>query len=282
MNSTNEEPGPSRIADRSRPDEHDRPSDNGEGSAAAHGRAGDAGAEPAAAGYGAGRRRRGRGTRSPGADIVALGGAGLGGRRSPARRTRPRPPGSASDAVGVERRPGRRRRSDGKRSASRRPTPRPGGSDARTRLVRPCPRRARLPPSRRRGAGCRVTTAGRPPAASRADDLLDDGPTAYLEAPGFIPPPPGESSGSSAAGETGGWARATRTQAAPPGRAAAQAARPVVGAEARPGAGRGAVLHLAGRGRRAVRRAGRHGRLGPAQRHLRRPGLRRGARPAAR
>ena len=63
------------------------------------------------------------------------------------------------------------------------------------------------------------------------------------------------------------------------GRAAAQAARPVVGAQAGPRARGRAVPHLAGGGRRALRGARRHRRLGSAQRHVRRSGVRRG--PAA-
>ncbi|CAA9392775.1 MAG: FIG187021: hypothetical protein, partial [uncultured Pseudonocardia sp.] len=63
--------------------------------------------------------------------------------------------------------------------------------------------------------------------------------------------------------------------AAAPGRAAAAPARPVVGAEAGAGPRRGAVLRLAGRRRRALRRARRRRGVGPPERHLRRPRLRR-------
>jgi hypothetical protein len=57
-----------------------------------------------------------------------------------------------------------------------------------------------------------------------ADRLLDDGPTAFLEAP-RRPSTPAESpaTGDSAVGETGGWARVTRTR--PPRQAALQLKR---------------------------------------------------------
>ena len=62
------------------------------------------------------------------------------------------------------------------------------------------------------------------PVASSADDLLDEGPTAFLEAPGFIPPPAREGGGSSAASRDGRLGPgATRTR--PPRQAALQLRR---------------------------------------------------------
>ena len=61
------------------------------------------------------------------------------------------------------------------------------------------------------------------PVESDAAGLLDDGPTAFLEAPRFAPPTPSRD-GEAAVGETGGWARAT-TRSRPPRQAALQLRR---------------------------------------------------------
>jgi hypothetical protein len=59
--------------------------------------------------------------------------------------------------------------------------------------------------------------------SSAADRLLDDGPTAFLEAPRRPPSPAASTTGDSPVGETGGWARVTRTR--PPRQAALQLKR---------------------------------------------------------
>jgi hypothetical protein len=76
------------------------------------------------------------------------------------------------------------------------------------------------PPPWRRMPGHEVREA---PVASDAAGLLDDGPTAFLEAPRFAPPAPSRD-GEVAVGETGGWARAT-TRTRPPRQAALQLRR---------------------------------------------------------
>jgi hypothetical protein len=57
---------------------------------------------------------------------------------------------------------------------------------------------------------------------SAAERLLDDGPTAFLEAP-RQPPPATPAAGNAAVGGTGGWARVTRAR--PPRQAALQLKR---------------------------------------------------------
>lgn len=78
---------------------------------------------------------------------------------------------------------------------------------------------AAQPPPWRRMPGHEIREA---PPASDADILLDDGPTVFLEAPRFAAPSPTEDGGT-AAGETGSWARATRSR--PPRQAALQLRR---------------------------------------------------------
>ncbi len=78
---------------------------------------------------------------------------------------------------------------------------------------------AAQPPPWRRMPGHEIREA---PPASGADVLLDDGPTAFLEAPQFTAPSPAKD-GEPAAGETGSWARAPRSR--PPRQAALQLRR---------------------------------------------------------
>lgn len=78
---------------------------------------------------------------------------------------------------------------------------------------------AAQPPPWRRMPGHEIREA---PPASDADVLLDDGPTAFLEAPRFTAPSPTKD-GDTAAGETGSWARTTRSR--PPRQAALQLRR---------------------------------------------------------
>jgi len=187
------------------------PEHNGEGSAG-NGRAGDAGVEPAAAG--AEPATPEEGTAVTGADIVA------------------------SEAPASE---GDEARTTDATATTRLRVPTPSGStpskdikdaepvadstpvaptlDPVSAVPAPGPAAAQPPPWRRMpGHDSREA-----PVASSADNLLDEGPTAFLEAPGFIPPPARESSGTSVASETGGWARATRTR--PPRQAALQLRR---------------------------------------------------------
>jgi len=79
---------------------------------------------------------------------------------------------------------------------------------------------AAQPPPWRRMPGHEIREA---PVESDAAGLLDDGPTAFLEAPRFAPPAPSRD-GEAAVGETGGWARAT-TRSRPPRQAALQLRR---------------------------------------------------------
>ncbi|HZN77591.1 MAG TPA: DUF3566 domain-containing protein [Micromonosporaceae bacterium] len=79
---------------------------------------------------------------------------------------------------------------------------------------------AAQPPPWRRMPGHEVREA---PLASDEAGLLDEGPTAFLEAPRFAPPAPTKD-GEAAAVETGGWARAT-TRSRPPRQAALQLRR---------------------------------------------------------
>ncbi len=79
---------------------------------------------------------------------------------------------------------------------------------------------AAQPPPWRRMPGHEIREE---PVATDAAGLLDDGPTAFLEAPRFTQPP-GSRNGETAAGETGGWARAT-TRSRPPRQAALQLRR---------------------------------------------------------
>jgi transmembrane protein DUF3566 len=78
---------------------------------------------------------------------------------------------------------------------------------------------AAQPPPWRRMPGHEIREA---PPASGADVLLEDGPTAFLEAPSFTAPSPTKD-GETAAGETGSWTRATRSR--PPRQAALQLRR---------------------------------------------------------
>jgi hypothetical protein len=75
------------------------------------------------------------------------------------------------------------------------------------------------PPPWRRMPGHEVREA---PVASDAAGLLDEGPTAFLEAPRFAPASSAKDEG--AVGETGSWARAT-TRTRPPRQAALQLRR---------------------------------------------------------
>jgi hypothetical protein len=84
----------------------------------------------------------------------------------------------------------------------------------------PGPAAAQPPPWRRIPA----REAGRPdPAPSTADRFLDEGPTAFLEAPRYTPPSGATANGDSAVTDTGGWARAARSR--PPRQAALQLKR---------------------------------------------------------
>jgi hypothetical protein len=78
---------------------------------------------------------------------------------------------------------------------------------------------AAQPPPWRRMPGHEVREE---PLASDAAGLLDEGPTAFLEAPRFTPPAPKD--GEAPVSETGGWARAT-TRSRPPRQAALQLRR---------------------------------------------------------
>jgi len=78
---------------------------------------------------------------------------------------------------------------------------------------------AAQPPPWRRMPGHEVRDEA--PLDSDEAGLLDDGPTAFLEAPRFTSPPAKDGA---AAGETGGWARAT-TRSRPPRQAALQLRR---------------------------------------------------------
>jgi Transmembrane domain of unknown function (DUF3566) len=79
---------------------------------------------------------------------------------------------------------------------------------------------AAQPPPWRRMPGHEIREA---PVESDAAGLLDDGPTAFLEAPRFAPAAP-SSNGEPAVSETGGWARAT-TRSRPTRQAALQLRR---------------------------------------------------------
>jgi hypothetical protein len=79
---------------------------------------------------------------------------------------------------------------------------------------------AAQPPPWRRMPGHEVREV---PIASDEPGLLDDGPTAFLEAPRFAPSGPTKD-GEAAVAETGGWARAT-TRSRPPRQAALQLRR---------------------------------------------------------
>ena len=187
------------------------PEHNGEGSAG-NGRAGDAVAEPAAAGTEPATPEEG--TAVMGADIVASEAPASEGdepRTTDATATTrlrvPTPSGSTPSKDGKDPEPA----ADS--------TPAAPTLDPVSAVPAPGPAAAQPPPWRRMpGHDSREA-----PVASSADNLLDEGPTAFLEAPGFIPPPARESGGTSAASGTGGWARATRTR--PPRQAALQLRR---------------------------------------------------------
>jgi len=187
------------------------PEHNGEGSAG-NGRAGDAVAEPAAAGTEPATPEEG--TAVMGADIVASEAPASEGdepRTTDATATTrlrvPTPSGSTPSKDGKDPEP------------AVDSTPAAPTLDPVSAVPAPGPAAAQPPPWRRMpGHDSREA-----PVASSADNLLDEGPTAFLEAPGFIPPPARESGGTSAASGTGGWARATRTR--PPRQAALQLRR---------------------------------------------------------
>ena len=251
------------------------PEQNGE-SAAGNGRVVDTGAEGSAPAAGRRGRRRPRARRSPARTSSPP-------RHPPRRRDEPREPDATATAK--FRVPA---------SAQSRPAG-DGGKDTAPAADSPLRRLRRWTrcPRRRTGTG-----PGRRPAAAVAPDAgtRDPGGAGRVRCgrsarrrPHGLPRGPAVRPAGAVQGRRGGRRRDGRLgprhhplAPAAAGRAAAAAARPVVGAQARPGAGRRAVLHLAGRGRGALRGARRHGRLGPAQRHVRGPGLRRGPDRAAR
>jgi Transmembrane domain of unknown function (DUF3566) len=88
----------------------------------------------------------------------------------------------------------------------------------------PGPAAAQPPPWRRvPGQDAGRPDAAAPVSSSATDRLLDEGPTAFLEAPRYAPQGTGTTSGESAVSETGGWARAARSR--PPRQAALQLKR---------------------------------------------------------
>ena len=102
---------------------------------------------------------------------------------------------------------------------------RPPGPSRRLRRWtrrRPCLRRARRPPSRRRGAACRATRSGRPRPPRGRTSCSTTARRPSSRRPRFTAPSPTRD-GEPAAGETGGWARATRSR--PPRQAALQLRR---------------------------------------------------------
>jgi Transmembrane domain of unknown function (DUF3566) len=197
------------------------PEHNGEGSAG-NGRAGDAVAEPAAAGTEPATPEEG--TAVTGADIVASEAPASEGdepRTTDATATtRLRVPTPSGSTPSGSTQSGSTPSKDGKDpEPATDSTPAAPTLDPVSAVPAPGPAAAQPPPWRRMpGHDNREA-----PVASSADNLLDEGPTAFLEAPGFIPPPARESSGNSAASKTGGWARATRTR--PPRQAALQLRR---------------------------------------------------------
>ena len=187
------------------------PEHNGEGSAG-NGRAGKADAEPA--GERAEPVTPDEGTAVTGADIVASeaptsedDAPRVTDATATTRLRVPTPPGSSPSGSGVTAEPA-------PESAPAAPTLDPASA------VPPPGPAAAAPPPWRRMPGHESREA---PVASSADNLLDEGPTAFLEAPGFNPPP-ARQVGSGAVGETGGWARAT-TRTRPPRQAALQLRR---------------------------------------------------------
>jgi hypothetical protein len=82
---------------------------------------------------------------------------------------------------------------------------------------------AAQPPPWRRMPGQEAPERPEDPAPTVADGLLNDGPTAFLEAPSTQPPPAPATSGDAAAAEPSGWPRAVRTR--PPRQAALQLKR---------------------------------------------------------
>jgi hypothetical protein len=82
---------------------------------------------------------------------------------------------------------------------------------------------AAQPPPWRRMPGQEAPDRPDDPAPTVADGLLNDGPTAFLEAPRTLPPPAPGASADSAAAEPSGWPRAVRTR--PPRQAALQLKR---------------------------------------------------------
>ena len=189
-----------------------KPERNGEGSAG-NGRAGEAVAEPAV--EGAEPATRDEGSTVTGADIVAS--EAPGSEADEARVT----DATATTRLRVPTPP--RSTAPGNDSKDAEPAvdvaPAAPTLDPTSAVPPPGPAAAQPPPWRRMPGHEESREA---PVASSADNLLDEGPTAFLEAPGFIPPPAREA-GSKAVGETGGWARATRTR--PPRQAALQLRR---------------------------------------------------------
>jgi hypothetical protein len=185
------------------------PEHNGEGSAG-NGRAGKAVAEPAGEPV-----TPDEGTAVTGADIVAS-------EAPPSEGDAPRTTdATATTRLRVPTPPGSTPSGDG--AADAEPavdsTPAAPTLDPVSAVPPPGPAAAQPPPWRRM-PGHESREA---PVASSADNLLDEGPTAFLEAPGFVPPPAREA-GSGAVSETGGWARAT-TRTRPPRQAALQLRR---------------------------------------------------------
>jgi len=92
----------------------------------------------------------------------------------------------------------------------------------------PGPAAAQPPPWRRMGGHDARPDGGRSDGArsdgtSTADRLLDDGPTAFLEAPRFSPPPTAGAGAGDIPSDTGSWTRIPRTR--PPRQAALQLKR---------------------------------------------------------
>jgi Transmembrane domain of unknown function (DUF3566) len=181
------------------------PQRNGEGDSG-NGRVVDAAGEPATEGADKARAEESAVT---GADIVASeapASDGDGSRTSDATATAKFrvAPESSGDGNGAE-----------PAAGSKPPAP---TLDPAPAVPAPGPAAAQPPPWRRM-PGHEIREA---PPASAADILLDDGPTAFLEAPRFTAPSPTKD-GEPAAGETGSWARATRSR--PPRQAALQLRR---------------------------------------------------------
>jgi hypothetical protein len=122
------------------------------------------------------------------------------------------PSAAESDGVGA----GRREPTSPPPAPTMAPLPAPA-------VPAPGPAAAQPPPWRRipgRDPGRSDVPAASP---SDADRLLDEGPTAFLEAPRYAPASSGASGGESTVSETGGWVRASRSR--PPRQAALQLKR---------------------------------------------------------